>query len=147
MPELKISSMLREDISEVAKIDNAVFSCSFKEADFYNYFENPLWHFEVAKIDEKAVGYISYMIICDEAEIVNICVLPEHRGLGIGKALLNEMIEKCKAQNAVLVHLEVRKSNSVAIKLYERFGFVSVGVSKNHYKEPVEDAIRMTKSF
>lgn len=147
MAKITISKMLKEESHDVAKIEGAIFSCAFKESDFLNYFGNPLWHFLVAKIDEKIVGYISYMIICDEGEIVNIAVLPEYRGLKIGKKLLFEMIQACKNENAICIHLEVRKSNTVAINLYESYGFLVTGVSKNHYKEPLEDAIRMTKSF
>ncbi len=147
MAEIKISAMCIEDIDEVAKIDNEVFGGTFKEQDFLNYLGSPIYYFNVAKIDEKAVGYIGYMIIAGEGDIINIGILPEFRGLGIGNMLMDAMIRELKKNSATCVHLEVRKSNSVAISLYEKYGFIPTGVSKNHYKEPIEDAIRMTKSF
>ena len=140
---IEILRMTREDVPCVAEIDKNVFSASFKEQDFYEYLENPLWSFFVAKCDGKIVGYISYMIIYSDADLVIVCVLPEYRGLGIGKNLLHEMVMDCDTRDITYIHLEVRKSNSVAIKLYESYGFVVVGVSKNHYKEPTEDALRM----
>lgn len=147
MAEITISRMQRDDICEVAKIEGNIFRFGFSESDFLNYIDNPIYHFSVARLDNKIVGYISYMIICDEGEIINVGVMPEYRGLKIGKKLLFEMIQDCKSKNAICVHLEVRRSNYVAINLYEGFGFLTVGVSKNHYKEPTEDALRMTLSF
>ena len=143
MAEITISKMQKNDISEVAKIEGDIFSLGFSENDFLDYIDNPIYHFLVARLDNKIVGYISYMIICDEGEIINVGVMPEYRGFKIGKKLLFEMIQDCKSKNAVCVHLEVRRSNYVAINLYEGFGFLTVGVSKNHYKEPTEDALRM----
>ena len=93
------------------------------------------------------MGYIGYMLIADEADIINIGILPEYRGKSIGNMLMSAMIRELKKNSATCVHLEVRKSNSVAISLYKKYGFIDTGVSKNHYKEPTEDAIRMTLSF
>ena len=101
----------------------------------------------MAKIDEKAVGYIGYMMICGEADIINIGIVPQHRGIGIGNMLMDKMIDTLKENGITCVHLEVRESNSVAISLYKKYGFIATGVSKNHYKEPTEDAVRMTLSF
>lgn len=140
---IEIVRMTRDDVPCVAEIDKKVFSIPFKEQDFYEYLKNPLWSFFVAKCDGKVVGYISYMIIYSDADLVNIAVLPECRGLGIGKRLLHEMVMDCDDLDLTYIHLEVRKSNTVAIKLYESYGFITVGVSKNHYKEPTEDALRM----
>ncbi len=140
---IEILKMVKDDVPFVAEIDKTVFSISFKEKDFYEYFDNPLWSFYVAKCDGKIVGYISYMVIYSDADLVNIGVLPEYRGLGIGSRLLHEMVMDCDSRDLTYIHLEVRKSNHVAIRLYESYGFVTVGVSKNHYKEPTEDALRM----
>ena len=141
--EIKITKASRDDAPSLASIDSKVFGGSFKEQDFLDYFSNPLWSFYVASCDGEIVGYISYMVIYSDADLVNIGVLPQYRGLGIGKMLLHEMVMDCDDRDLTYIHLEVRKSNSVAINLYESFGFVTVGTSKNHYKEPTEDALRM----
>ena len=96
----------------------------------------------VAECDGVVAGYISMYVIIDEKEIVNVCTDPEYRGLGIGSNLVCAAIEYEK-EKCNTVMLEVRRSNSVAIALYEKFGFISVGVSKNHYSSPREDAILM----
>ena len=144
MANITISKMTENDVSSLAKIDEVVFGGTFKESDFLSYIDNLIYCFQVAKIDEKVVGYIGYMTIADEADIINIGILPEYRGLGIGNKLMDTMIQCLKENNATCVHLEVRKSNNVAISLYKKYGFIDTGVSKNHYKNPTEDAIRMS---
>ncbi|MBO5357606.1 MAG: ribosomal protein S18-alanine N-acetyltransferase [Clostridia bacterium] len=143
MAEIKISPMLKSDACQLAEIDRVVFGGTFKAEDFLNYLESPIYYFNVAKIDDRAVGYIGYIIIAGECDIINIGVLPEHRGIGIGNMLMDAMIDELVKSKATCVHLEVRKSNFRAISLYEKYGFKATGVSKNHYKEPTEDAIRM----
>lgn len=144
---ITISKMSKNDTYDLSEIDRIVFNGSFKEQDFIDYLDNSIYHFAVAKIDEKPVGYIGFMTICGESDIINVGVLPKYRGLGIGNELLSYMIDDCKKNGVTCVHLEVRKSNNVAISLYEKFGFIATGVSKNHYKDPAEDAIRMTVTF
>lgn len=144
---ITISKMSKNDTHDLSEIDRIIFNGSFKEQDFIDYLDNSIYHFAIAKIDEKTVGYIGFMTIFGESDIINVGVLPEYRGLGIGNELLSYMIDDCKKNGVTCVHLEVRKSNNVAISLYEKFGFIATGVSKNHYKDPTEDAIRMTLSF
>ncbi|MBQ4510003.1 MAG: ribosomal protein S18-alanine N-acetyltransferase [Clostridia bacterium] len=144
---ITVSKMTEGDAISLAEIDKIVFGGSFTKDDFINYLDSSIYYFYVAKIDEKAVGYIGYMLIADEADIINIGILPEYRGKSIGNMLMSVMIQELKKNSATCVHLEVRKSNSVAISLYKKYGFIDTGVSKNHYKEPTEDAIRMSLTF
>ena len=142
-----IEKITESDVSSLAKIDEVVFGGTFKESDFLGYIDSTIYRFFVAKIDENTVGYIGYTVIVDEAEIINVGVMPEYRGQKIGNALMDIMIEDLKKNGVSCVHLEVRKSNFVAISMYEKYGFIAISVSKNHYTNPTEDAIRMTKSF
>ena len=90
-------------------------------------------------------GYIASRINADELHINNIGVWPEARRRGVGGALLGAALElaaRCGAFEAVL---EVRVGNIAAQAMYERLGFEVVGVRKNYYKEPAEDAKIMTR--
>ena len=140
---LEICKMDASDVLAVCEIEKICFSYPFKEQDFNNYLQNPLWSFWVAKYDGVVVGYVSYMVIGSEADIVNIAVLPEYRGKKIGQALLHEVVLDADSRDIEYIHLEVRKSNEAAIALYTKYGFITVGVSKNHYSNPTEDALRM----
>ena len=84
--------------------------------------------------------------IAGEGYVTNIAVLPEHRRLGIGKKILEFVIQKSKDE-LEFISLEVRVSNHAAISLYEKLGFKNVGLRKRFYTNPTEDAIIMTKHF
>ena len=143
MSDIVIRPLIKEDIPSVARLEAVCFSMPFTEKALNELFSNTSWHFFVATENDTVVGYISFYCILDETEIVNVCVMPELRGKGIGRALTKCAIDFNKENNGSRVMLEVRKSNTPAIKLYESLGFIPVGVSKNHYKLPTEDAILM----
>jgi ribosomal-protein-alanine N-acetyltransferase len=143
MSDIKIRPLIKEDIPSVARLEAVCFSMPFTEKALNELFSNTSWHFFVATENDTVVGYISFYCILDETEIVNVCVMPELRGKGIGRALTKCAIDFNRDTNGSRVMLEVRKSNTPAIKLYESLGFIPVGVSKNHYKLPTEDAILM----
>ncbi len=81
--------------------------------------------------------------------LMDICVTPSEQGKGIAKQLLRQFIEYGEQQNAENLFLEVRESNTRAIALYERAGFIEMSVRKNYYpsdnpaKNGFEDAILM----
>ncbi|ASM53051.1 ribosomal-protein-alanine N-acetyltransferase [Pseudoalteromonas nigrifaciens] len=81
--------------------------------------------------------------------LMDICVAPSEQGKGIAKQLLNQFIDYGEQQNAENLFLEVRESNTPAIKLYENAGFIEMSVRKNYYpsdnpaKNGFEDAILM----
>ena len=143
MSDIVIRPLIKEDIPFVARLEAVCFSMPFTEKALNELFSNTSWHFFVATENDTVVGYISFYCILDETEIVNVCVMPELRGKGIGRALTKCAIDFNRETNGSKVMLEVRKSNTPAIKLYESLGFIPVGVSKNHYKLPTEDAILM----
>ncbi len=143
MSDIVIRPLIKEDIPFVARLEAVCFSMPFTEKALNELFSNTSWHFFVATENDTVVGYISFYCILDETEIVNVCVMPELRGKGIGRALTKCAIDFNRETNGSRVMLEVRKSNTPAIKLYESLGFIPVGVSKNHYKLPTEDAILM----
>lgn len=140
---IEITNMTEAEVDDACKIEQACFSIPFKRDDLLRYLNDPYWHFLVAKADGAVVGYLSYMVIFDEATLVNVAVLPEFRGKKIGKALLQSLITDAKSRKLSIICLEVRESNQTAIGLYTKFGFMVAGVSKNHYSAPVENALRM----
>ncbi len=141
--EIKIELLTEKDAPCVAKIEKSCFSTPFKLDDILGYLDNPIWHFFVAKQNENLLGYISFTKILDEIQIVNVATDLGFRGVGVGKALLESVLSFAKEKACTKVFLEVRKSNEPAIGLYKKFGFETVGVSKNHYSEPTEDALLM----
>lgn len=88
--------------------------------------------------DTQPIGYYSYMHYLDEAQILNVSVLPEHQGRGYGKALMAHLLAHLPTW-VTSVTLEVRVSNAVARRLYEGAGFVSAGIRPGYYMDG-EDA-------
>ena len=83
-------------------------------------------------------------ILLDEGYITNVAVSPDCRRQGVGRALIAALTAAARTQRLAFVTLEVRASNAPAIALYEGAGFVRVGVRKNFYAAPTEDAVLMT---
>jgi len=86
------------------------------------------------------IGYAGLFYCLQDGEILNIAVSKEHRRQGAGTHLLHELLLLAKGLALTEVFLEVRQSNLAAIALYERFGFVQIGIRKGYYEQPIEDA-------
>ena len=97
-----------------------------------------------AEVDHELAGYM----ICSRYDtvwhVMNVAVDPDRRRRGIGNALIAALLERVE-RDAQLT-LEVRRSNTGAITLYERFGFRSAGVRRRYYQDNGEDAIVMWRT-
>ncbi len=89
----------------------------------------------------EIIGYIIFWIIEETLELHDIAVREKHKKKGIGFLMMKVMLEIARARKVEELFLEVRKSNGEAIKFYEKFNFKQIGVRKNYYKDPVEDAL------
>ena len=95
----------------------------------------------------NVLGYVGMMYVLDEGYISNVAVSPEHRRQGIADKLIDRLCKICEGLSLSFVTLEVRAGNAPAIALYEKHGFRRVGLRKNYYERPKEDALLMTKFF
>lgn len=145
--ELTIKEIPKKDAPCVAKIEKDCFSTPFSEGDIQEYLDNPIWHFLGAYDKDRLLGYISFTLIIDECQIVNVAVSPTDRKRGAGSLLVLSMLDYIRPLGAKKAYLEVRESNIGAISLYKKHGFLPVGVSKNHYSQPTENAILMNLEF
>ena len=98
-------------------------------------------HFLIARKGEEALGFISGRIVREEAEILNLAVKRESRRKGIGKALVEEILQSFRREKVVTVFLEVRQSNTAAVEFYSRLGFSKVGQRAGYYRDPEEAAL------
>jgi ribosomal-protein-alanine N-acetyltransferase len=89
-------------------------------------------------------GFVGFWIIIDEAHIANVAVLPALRRRGIGKALVAALVEYAKNLNCTGLTLEVRRTNTAAVSLYEQTGFKTEGVRPLYYENST-DALIMWK--
>src|SRR4030095_17049032 len=86
-------------------------------------------------------AWCAYRLAAGELEILNLAVAPGDRRLGLGRRLLEAALRRGATAGASRALLEVRASNDAARSLYSEFGFVSLGVRKDYYVEPREDAL------
>lgn len=145
--KITLEKMTEKHIDDLVEIENVSFSKPWSYSAFKAELENDAAVFTVAGDNGKAVGYIGFHTVLDEAYIANIAVLPEFRGQGIAKALLGWAVDYCRDNKMTFITLEVRKSNASAISLYQKFNFETVGERKNFYSSPTENAYIMTLNF
>ena len=134
------------DIDAIVRVENASFSTPWSiDAIKHEICENKLADFMIACDEENnIIGYIGIWTLLDECQINKIAVMPEKRKIGIGKTILNHVIELTRDMGVKSWYLEVRESNTAAQALYRSAGFSSVGTRKNYYINPVEDAVLMS---
>lgn len=131
------------DVEHIARIENACFSHPWSTDSIAGCLENDHSYFYIAFIDGIAAGYMGLQIFSGEGYVTNVAVLPEYRRQGIARALLTESMKK----SMEFISLEVRESNTPAIKLYTAFGFENMGLRPDFYRDPDENAIIMTRKF
>ena len=88
-------------------------------------------------------GLLLTSCVCDEAEILTLCVLPQYRRQGVAGALLDAMADRLKKQHVRKMFLEVAADNQAAIDLYKKHGFTQMGQRKGYYEG--KDALTMQR--
>ena len=137
-----IRRMTMEDIPSVVEIENQCFSLPWSEKSFEDSLSREDTLFLVAE-EECVTGYMGLYLSFDEASVTNVAVSPVFRKKGYGEALVEKAKELAKEAGAESIFLEVRQSNVPALSLYKKLGFEELGIRKNFYEHPVEDAIIM----
>lgn len=142
-----IRLMNEQDTSSVAEIEKKVFSQPWSEKAFRDTVNDGNYIYIVAEHNARIVGYAGCIVSVDEADIANIAVDEDYRRLGIANQLLRQCFILLKRRNSRTVYLEVRESNVGAQSLYKHNGFTAIGMRRNFYQKPVEDAIIMVKNL
>lgn len=147
MPKIEILPLKLCDIESVAEIEKECFSVPWSVANFEESLKDPMNYFICAKLSDKVLGYAGMYGIADEGYVYNIAVSENFRGRGIAKLMIQNLIKHSKDTKLRFLSLEVRKSNEIAIFLYEKYGFKKCGLRRNFYQIPNEDAFVMTHIF
>ena len=143
MIDFNIEKMNEAHIFHIAQLERLCFSTPWSENALREELSNPLARFFALLSDGVVVGYIGAHNVLGEVYITNVAVHPDYRGRGFAKALINHLINDCRADDG-FVTLEVRVSNIPARTLYSGLGFRQVGLRKNFYENPTEDGLLMT---
>ena len=144
---MKIIPMKESHVAQIAALEKQCFSDPWSENSVASELENPLSLWLIAEEDGAVCGYVGSQTVLDETDMMNIAVHPDCRRKGIAAALITELVSRLKARGSRVLRLEVRESNFSAIALYEALGFTQLGLRKNYYRNPKENALILGKEW
>ena len=144
---MKMIPMNESHVAQVAALEKLCFSDPWSETSIASELENPLSLWLIAEEDGAVCGYVGSQTVLDETDMMNIAVHPDCRRKGIAAALITELVSRLKARGSRVLRLEVRESNFSAIALYEALGFTQLGLRKNYYRIPKENALILGKEW
>ncbi len=146
MPFAQIQPLTDSNYADAFLIQQSCHLHPWSESVFVDSLSKPYFAFQSIN-NEVVCGYYIGMEVAREATLMDIGVDACFRGKGIGLAMLEHFIAKCIELHCEEIWLEVRASNSVAIKLYQRNGFELIETRKDYYgtKKGREDGLIMRK--
>ena len=135
-----IRSYVKSDVDEITKLalelhDNYVFNLNNFSSCF------------VCMENNHIIGFVTYFILYEKAEIIDICVKTEYRKKKIGTKLIEKVIDECYKNCCENITLEVNINNQVALNFYNCFDFKIVARRKNYYNNGTDDAYVMEKKL
>jgi len=145
LQQLIIEPLNRSHIPQIIEIEKQSFPDPWTEEKFIQEIDLKFSHFYVAKVNDEIAGYAGFWHITEEANIVNIAVKKAYRRQGIGKNLLEYLIESAKQKKISDMYLEVRLKNTTAQELYKKYGFEVCFTRKKYYND--DDGLIMYKKI
>jgi [ribosomal protein S18]-alanine N-acetyltransferase len=148
--EFVLRAARREDLSAVLEIERRSFAHPWSLDAFVDEIRQAhsrlllVWH--ESRQRSTLVGYVCRWNVAAEVQILNVAIHPDWRRRGIGRGLVETVLDEAREEGAARVTLEVRRYNNPAIALYERLGFRRVGERRNYYGAG-EDALLMEKDI
>ena len=140
-----VKELSKDDVDRVFEIESQAYGEHHWSKDaFYSEINNKVAKYYTASLDDgQVVGYIGTWHIVDEAHITTIATSKDFLRNKIAETLIVKSLQDCYNEFIKYITLEVRISNIPAIKLYEKYGFKSLGTRKGYYQDNNEDALIM----
>ncbi len=139
--------MNQSHVEAIAQLEKVCFSDPWSINSITSELNNPLSLWVVAIADNRLIGYVGSQSVMGWADMMNLAVDPDYRRMGIGENLVEVLVSRLKENQVTCLTLEVRASNTPAIRLYEKIGFTEVGIRPNYYHNPKENALIMRKEW
>ncbi len=141
-----IRTLEEKDLEQVLAIEQSVFTSPWPMREFlYELHENPFSNLIVIEEEGTIVGYCDYWILYEQAQIADIAVMTSYQQKGFAQQLMDYVVRMVEEQGCENISLEVRVSNTKAIRFYEKNGFITVNTRKDYYPDTHEDAYLMVK--
>lgn len=144
---MNIVEMTADHVIQIAQLERECFSDPWSQNSIASELENPLSYWLVAMAGNVVAGYVGSQTVLGESDMMNLAVHPEFRRQGVARDLVLALIDGLNQRGSHCLTLEVRESNAPARKLYEKLGFVQVGIRLNYYQHPREDGLILRKEW
>lgn len=144
---MNIVPMNERHVPQIALLEQECFADPWSQQSIASELHNPLSLWLVAQEGQTLLGYVGSQTCLDETDMMNIAVSPASRRQGVARALIEALISALRQHGSKQLTLEVRASNGPARQLYESLGFLQVGLRKNYYRNPKEDALILRKEW
>ena len=139
---ITVRPMVMTDVDGVMAVEHDSFLTPWSRSAFEEELaQNRLARYIVAVENDEIVGYAGTWLVINEAHVTNVAVSGQRRREGIGRLLMQKLMELARENDMESMTLEVRVSNAAARHLYQQLGFVEAGIRKNYYSETKEDAL------
>jgi ribosomal-protein-alanine N-acetyltransferase len=132
-PEIRIRPMTEADVSEVFAVERASYQFPWSEGIFRDCLRVG-YVCRVLTLESQVIGYGVMSVGAGEAHVLNLCVADSFRCRGLGRRMLGYLLERGSAAGMSEAFLEVRPSNTAAIRLYQAVGFEQVGMRRGYYQ-------------
>lgn len=146
--ELKLKPLGSEQLEQVVELDRLCLGGLWTLEGYQRELVSPnsrLLAISIPELSganrEKIIGLGCFWAILEEAHITILAIHPDYQGQGLGRLLLNSLLQEAVAMKLERATLEVRVSNQVALSLYQKFGFQIAGRRKGYYQQTGEDAL------
>lgn len=141
--DLQIRWLIRRDMPEVLAIENASFDRPWTDEDFLSFLRirNSIGMVaEAADSEHRVAGFVTYSLEKTRLVITNLAVRPEDRRRGVGRALIERLVDKLSEQRRSEIRLDTREGNIAAQAFFNSLGFLCHGITRGFYDDTEEDA-------
>lgn len=139
--------MTSAHVAQIAELEKRCFNDPWSENSIASELNNRLSCWLVALEGDVVIGYVGSQTVLGETDMMNIAVHPDYRNQGVAKNLIQTLMDTLSGQGSHSLMLEVRQSNEPAKNLYASLGFETVGIRKNYYRNPKENALILRKEW
>ncbi len=134
-PLLRLRPMREADVDAVMEVETSAYDYPWTAGIFHDCLRvgSCSW---VCVLDEKIIGHALMSVVAGECHILNVCLHPDWQNRGLGRRLVNRLLNIARQRQADTAFLEVRESNRVALALYRSMGFNEIGIRRGYYPAP-----------
>lgn len=144
---MKIRTLQAVDLPAVLRIEQEAMTHPWHEAQIIGEIQVDNGVCLVAEHNGQVRGYAFFRVCTPECELLRLAVAPKWWRHGVGSTLLEHALLFFSGQGYATCFLEVRSSNREARRLYGKTGFLQIGIRKNYYCQPAEDALQLCRNL